>query len=378
LLNQTGRDMQINRNTRLTVATLSMLFITILVSILSFVMGRGGSDTPILNTSWIFVPSPLILLALIYIHKISRLIRVAAKIYIGLSVIVTVLLLLGVAWTGSETALHPEICEDMEELSDYPNLAKNTENVEFKAADGTLLKGWINFGTSTQAILLLHGYRCDKRAMLKEANMLYETGFTVLLFDFRHNGESEGDFVTFGYYEKQDVTAAINKLRNLDAERHPVKSDRLTSIGILGQSNGGATALLFAAENPGAIQAMVVDSSFKSLDSAVAQSFTHFVGLPAFPFAPITVWITELKTGISRKDIVPEEAVKKITNTPIFIIHGLLDKTISKDDSESIFANANEPKQLWLVPDADHGETFTAGETEYSQRVVRFFTRALN
>ena len=60
----------------------------------------------------------------------------------------------------------------------------------------------------------------------------------------------------------------------------------------------------------------------RGLDSAVAQSFTHFVGLPAFPFAPITVWITELKTGISRKNIVPEEAVKKITNTPIFIIHG--------------------------------------------------------
>ena len=48
---------------------------------------------------------------------------------------------------------------NMEELSDYPNLAKNTENVEFQAADGTLLKGWINFGTSNQAILLLQEIR---------------------------------------------------------------------------------------------------------------------------------------------------------------------------------------------------------------------------
>jgi fermentation-respiration switch protein FrsA (DUF1100 family) len=265
----------------------------------------------------------------------------------------------------------------MEDLSDYPNLAKNTEMVEFRAADDTLLKGWLNFGTSNQAIVLLHGYRCDKRAMLQEANMLYESGFTVLLFDFRHNGESEGDFVSFGYYEKQDVLAAINKLRNLDIERHSNEADQIKQIGLLGSSNGGATAVLFAADHPGEIQALVVDSSFKSLDSAVAQSFTHFVGLPAFPFAPITVWITELKTGISRKAIIPEQSVKEISNTPIFIIHGLLDETISKNDSESIYSNANDPKQLWLVPNADHGETFPAAESEYRERVVKFFEESL-
>lgn len=370
--------MQIHRNTRLTVAALSMLFITILVSVLSFVMGQGGSETAILNISWIFVPSPLILLILIYKNQISYMIRIVAKIYIGLSIFITLLLLLGVAWTGSETALHPVACEDMEELSDYPNLAKGTEIVEFRAADDTLLKGWLNFGTSNQAIVLLHGYRCDKRAMLQEANMLYESGFTVLLFDFRHNGESEGDFVSFGYYEKQDVLAAINKLRDIDIKRHSNERDQIKKIGLLGSSNGGATAVLFAADHPGEIQAMVVDSSFKSLDSAVAQSFTHFVGLPAFPFAPITVWITELKTGISRKDIIPEQSVKEINDTPIFIIHGLLDTTISKADSESIYSNANDPKQLWLVPGADHGETFQIAGDEYSQRVIKFFEESLS
>ncbi len=280
-------------------------------------------------------------------------------------------LLLTVGWIGSESALHPKPCEDIEELAEYPHLELATREVSFTASDGIQLEGWVAFGTSDTAVLLLHGYRCDKRSMLLRASMLFETGITVFLFDFRNTGDSGGDFTSFGYYERLDLAAALDTLAHLDTginEGIP----HIAKVGLLGLSNGGATAILYAAENPDRVDALIVDSSFKSLDSAVSQSFTHFVGLPAFPFAPITVWITEMRTGISRKVIMPEKSVQKIAYTPILIIHGMEDDVISYKDSESIYSNAPDPKELWLVPDSEHGNASEIAEKEYQRKCLDF------
>lgn len=354
-----------------------MLTLSVIVGTLAAVMGLAGTNTKILLFAWLFVPSPVILFMTLW-KQFPSLLRIAFKTYIYLSMVITALLLMSVAWSGSETALHPEICEDMEELSDYPALEKKVEQVEFTAKDGTKLKGWLAFGGSEKAVVVLHGYRCDRRGVLREANMLFEAGMTVLLFDFRHSGQSEGEFVSFGYYEKQDVSAAVELLETLDYGTDKSRKVVINTIGLLGLSNGAATAILFASENPERVDALVVDSSFKSLDSAVSQSFTYFIGLPSFPFAPLTVWISELRTGLSRKDVMPEKSVTKLIDTPILIIHGLEDEIISFKDSEAIYIKANQPKEIWLVPDAAHGEAFDIAGDEYRDRVVNFFTNNLS
>lgn len=351
--------------------------LTVLVAALAVLMGLAGPSTKILFCAWLVVPSPVILIVT-YGANFPYYVTVAARTYIYLSMVMAMLLLMAVAWSGSETALHPEVNEDMEELHDYPDLGKNVESVAFIAQDGTILRGWLALGDTEKAVVLLHGYTGNRRQMLKEANMLYQAGMTVLLFDFRHIGESDGEFVSFGYYEKQDVLAAINFLESLNGEIRQLEGIGITSIGLLGRSMGGATAILFAAENPGRVDALVVDSTFKSLDSAIAQSFTHFVGLPAFPFAPITVWITERKTGLKRQQVIPEQSVVALQGVPILVIHGLDDETISIQDSESIYKAAKQPKELWLVPGAAHGKASEVAETEYRDLVVDFFKHNLH
>jgi fermentation-respiration switch protein FrsA (DUF1100 family) len=351
---------------------LLILIVTVLAAALATVMGLAGTTTKILLLAWIFVPPPIVLLIKL-LKPLPRSLRIASTTYISVSILATVLLLLTVGWTGSETALHPEVCKDMDEISQYPDLAQQLNPISFTAQDGTSLKGWLAIQDSHRAVVLLHGYRCDKRAMLLEAKMLYDAGMTVLLFDFRHSGESDGKFVSFGYYEKQDVLAAVNLIESLDGRGNDLKGRGRTSIGLLGESNGAATAILFAAENPGRVDALVVDSTFKSLDSAISQAFTYFVGLPAFPFAPVTVWISELRTGLKRGAVKPEESVADLIETPILLIHGLRDAVISAKDSEAIYSNALQPKQIWLVPDAEHGEASEVATDEYRERVVNFF-----
>ena len=342
---------------------------------LSVLMGLAGPSTNVLFVAWLFAPAPIVLL-LVLVRTVPKRVRNAAVGYVGVSVLSVLLLLGAVGWGGSETALHPEPCEDMDALSDYPDLESAIEEVSFTASDGIRLEGWLAFGTSETAVLFLHGYRCDKRSMLLRASMLYESGMTILLFDFRNSGGSEGTFTSFGYYERMDLAAAFDFMRNTNMDK---KGDVpiIGNIGILGLSNGGATAILYAAENPGKVDALIVDSSFKSLDSAVSQSFTYFVGLPAFPFAPITVWITELRTGISRKAIMPEKSVQQLVDTPILVIHGMKDDIISFKDSEAIFESAPEPKKFWLVPGSEHGNASEIAGPEYKDRVVGFFNQHL-
>ena len=106
----------------------------------------------------------------------------------------------------------------------YPQLEANIESVSFLADDGVRLSGWMAIGDSGKAVILLHGYTGDRTAMLPQAKMLFDEGFTVLLFDFRHRGESEGDFVSFGYYEKQDVLAAVNLIEETWLSILPLKA----------------------------------------------------------------------------------------------------------------------------------------------------------
>ena len=147
---------------------------------------------------------------------------------------------------------------------------------------------------------------------------------------------------------------------------------RASRIGLLGISQGGAAAILAAADSD-EVQAVAAEASFRSVDSAVAQSFSHFVGLPAFPFAPITVWLAERRTGIDTGGIVPEQTVAELSPTPLLVMHGLDDVTISPADGEAIFAAAGEPKELWLIPGAEHSEGAAAAPDAYRRRIVAFF-----
>ena len=345
------------------------LFFFVAAAVLDGVMAGAASSIRPLVLLWLLVPMPLVFGLLTFRRPERRGIRLAGATYLGVGAILTVLVLLGVAWIGAERGIHPAQCEDLPQLSDYPDLEGWVQEVQFKSQDGTQLAGWFIPGERQTSVLLLHGYRCKREEMLPHADMLHRAGYTVFLFDFRSRGESEGDAVTLGYYERGDVLGAIDYLKT----RPDVD---LAGFGVLGISQGGASAILAAASTQ-EIKAVVAEAAFKSVDSVIGQSFQHFVNLPAFPFAPLTVWIAERRVGIKAAEIVPEREVAAISPRPILIMHGVLDTTISPEDSEAIYASAREPKELWLIPDAAHAQGAKKATEEYELRIVTFFNTHL-
>lgn len=218
-------------------------------------------------------------------------------------------------------------------------------------------------------IVLSHGYGDNRLQMLPWVEFLHQHGYSALTYDMRDRGESGGDAVTLGALEPADLSSAVDYLASLpevDAGR----------IGALGVSLGGSTTILAAARDP-RIKAVVDDSGFSDAPQVIASSFEHFIGLPAFPFAPITVMIAEIRTGEDINGIRPMSEIAKISPRPLLIMHCLGDKVVLPANSERNFNAAREPKEIWWIPTGGHIDGHTVARAEYERRVDEFFDSAL-
>ena len=338
------------------------------VGALHGITATAASSIPALAVLWLFTPAPLVFLARV-VRRWNRF-RALSTAYLGVSAVLSVVVLAGVGWVGSERGLHPDPPDDLPLLEDYPRLAAALKEVEFVSTDGTSLYGWFIPGERPRTIVLLHGFGEDRRQVLPHAGFLHDAGYSTLLFDLRSRGESGGDAVTFGYHERGDLEGAVRYLK-----QRPEADGEI--VGALGVSMGGATAIMAAVDMP-ELKAVVSESAFRSVNSAVASSFEHFIDLPAFPFAPVTVFIIERRLGIRTDEVVPEEYVARISPRAVFIIHGRDDVTIVPEDGLALHAAAGEPREpLWLIENAAHAEGMEVEPDEYARRVLDFFGRHL-
>ena len=62
---------------------------------------------------------------------------------------------------------------------------------------------------------------------------------------------------------------------------------------------------------------------------------------------------------------------------PIQIIGGENDHHATLEESRQLFAAANEPKELWIVQNAEHGDLFKVAPSDYEKRVLAFFQNTL-
>jgi alpha-beta hydrolase superfamily lysophospholipase len=283
-------------------------------------------------------------------------------------VLLAMVLLAGLVMTvwAYRAATHP--CHG---VFDAPRLgdALPREPVALTSRDGTRLAAWFIPGTRRQAVLLLHGYTACKDDMLSHAAFLHAAGYCIFLLDLRACGESAGSVVTLGGHERDDVRAALTYLQSRD-DVDP------EGLGVLGLSLGAALALLAACDTP-AVRAVVAESAFRSVRSAIRQNFRRCTHLPSFPWAELTTRLAEWRQHVSARLVAPEVEVERLRRCAVLLIHAADDDIISIHDSAAIFARAGGPKAFWRVPSAPHALAYNVLREEYAARVVAFFDRWL-
>jgi fermentation-respiration switch protein FrsA (DUF1100 family) len=243
------------------------------------------------------------------------------------------------------------------------------EDVTIQTSDGLNLAGWFVPSQNGAVIIMQHGYKSTRKELLNEAEMMYRHGYGILLTTVRAHDYSEGETITFGMNEVNDMEAWYRYL----ISRDDINRDR---IGILGNSYGGMLAIQYASINEN-IKAVVADCAFSSLNDTVETSVTYFTDLPAFPFAPLIVFWAERETGFKTGDIDATKWIAQISPRPVFLMQGGADVVISADSGQRLYDAAGEPKELWFEPDLGHVDFDSEMPEEFERRVAAFFDRYL-
>jgi alpha-beta hydrolase superfamily lysophospholipase len=207
-------------------------------------------------------------------------------------------------------------------------------------SDGLTLRGWWFQGPSHRrgTLIYLHGSADNRASGVQIAERFLERGFDALLYDSRAHGESEGNACTYGYYERRDLSRAIDLLR-------------VRPIVVLGVSLGGAVALQAAAEDS-RISAVVAVASFSDLRT-VARERAPFVASQADIEAAFR--LAEEQAHFEVDEAGPLKAAGRI-RVPVLLVHGDADAETPPAHSERLFEALHCEKRLLLVPGAGHND----------------------
>jgi fermentation-respiration switch protein FrsA (DUF1100 family) len=223
------------------------------------------------------------------------------------------------------------------------------EEVWFQSADGTKLFGWYVESSATNAVLLwCHGNAGNIINRLENLRELYRLGLSVLIFDYRGYGRSQGRPDEEGLY--QDAIGAYDYL----TRTRMIRPERII---LFGRSLGASVAAELAAQKPAA--GLILESPFPSVE-AVAKF--HYGGLPVHRL---------LGAEFRLIDRLPQLSLPKL------VIHGDRDDIIPIELGRQVFDAAPSPKEWYVIQGADHNNTYQIGGVAYFRRLGEFIRQAL-
>ena len=236
------------------------------------------------------------------------------------------------------------------------------ETVTFDSTDGLELSGWYSPSRNGAAVILVNSAGGDRLGSIQHARLLADHGYGVLLYDARGAGRSEGSPNGYGWDWHHDVAGAIDFL----GTRGDVEPGR---IGALGLSTGADVLIEVGAEDK-RLKAIVADG-------ATASSFSDIPPADRWVnayMAPVTA-TAALLSGSTPPPRLAELAAQ-VSPTPLLLIAaGSIPMEIAMN---RVYAEAaEEPVELWELPEANHTAAIRDEAAAYEQRVIAHFDEAL-
>ena len=242
------------------------------------------------------------------------------------------------------------------------------ESVRFPTARGIELTGWWIPAdkASPVTILVQHGIGSNAGDILPSSLCLRNNGaWNLFYFNFRGHGDSEGRHASLGPLELEDMRHALLFIK----QRWPKATQRL---GVYGHSMGAAVALVGAAEMP-ELEGVIAENPFSDIRRTIRRFAWLFYHIPYFPFIPLAIMLASLQMRVRLGHFSPEKSIGKIAPRPVLLLHGELDRRMPKSELRRLWDAAREPKELWTIPMAGHGDAWLVVKDEYERRMVHFF-----
>lgn len=218
-----------------------------------------------------------------------------------------------------------------------------------------------------KTIIIAHGYLGKKEDMARYMQMYHELGYNVLAPDDRGAGTSEGNYIGFGWPDRLDYVKWIDKVIEYNGQE--------SQIALFGVSMGGATVMFTAGEKlPSQVKAVIEDCGYSSISSELTYQLKEMFHLPKFPLVYTTQFLVQARAHYNFGEADATKALSRST-LPIFIIHGAEDKFVPTKMAEENFKAAHSPKELWIVPKAQHAQSYIVKPEQYKQRTADFLNK---
>lgn len=239
------------------------------------------------------------------------------------------------------------------------------EAVVFPSLDGShKVSGWyIPRLGATSTILVCPGYRSSVADTLGISAHLWKAGHNILAFEYYGHGTEVGIPVTLGYREINDFLGAVAYAKERAPQDH---------LGVMGYSMGAAVAIMACARNED-VEALVVDSAFATTLGVIDYNFRRALRVPSAPVAWVADRLLYWRAGYHFNQVEPLRNIAHIAPRPILIIHGGKDSVVDPKDAYLLYAAAQEPKELWFHPNADHCGVYFEDRHAYVRKVTDFF-----
>lgn len=219
-------------------------------------------------------------------------------------------------------------------------------------------------GHLKKTVIISHGYKGNRETMSSYAKMFYNLGFNILMPDDRAHGDSAGKYINFGWLDRLDYMSWINKLIDIKGEDE--------KILLFGVSMGGATMEMLSGENlPTQVKAIIADCGYSSIKEEMTYLLKEQYHLPEYPIEPMVSTINRRRLGFYLSDVSSMEQLKK-NRRPILFIHGGKDTYVPVRMAYENYRATKAPKQLWIVKNATHAESFWYNPAAYQARVSTF------
>ncbi|WDV48037.1 alpha/beta fold hydrolase [Clostridiaceae bacterium M8S5] len=215
--------------------------------------------------------------------------------------------------------------------------------------------------------ILVHGFGGNYICVYPQVEMYIKEGFNVIAIDQRASGASTNDKLSFGYYEKLDIKAVVDY----------VKNNSKGKIVVHGFSMGAHTSGLYAStqhakEN---IDTVVLDGPFDCMESMYLDVWNQMnTGLPGEYAVFCTNIALRLKYGFTFNDANVKIAVKDC-EVPTLFIQSKKDTGSTVNMGESIFKNIKTKKKEYWEVNSKHIMGYIDFPKEYAKKVFNFIGR---
>mmetsp|Transcript_32337 Transcript_32337/g.32960 ORF Transcript_32337/g.32960 Transcript_32337/m.32960 type:complete len:547 (-) Transcript_32337:425-2065(-) len=198
-------------------------------------------------------------------------------------------------------------------------------------------------------VIYMHGNSSARLEAIPQLGLVLSLGATFITFDFCGSGVSEGEYVSLGYYEKDDLQCVIEHLR---------EAGRTSTIALWGRSMGAATALLHGERDP-SIAGMILDSPFADLqqlaEEMVDRGRQQGLAVPGFVVRIALRWIrssVQKQAMFDIRDLSPIQHADKCF-IPAMFVAAENDDFVPPRHGQQIFEKYAGDKNIILV-EGDH------------------------